>query len=121
MTNYGSQIFGELNAGVAVRSYIATVCTLIEAPAGSEAVVSKTKLRTLRDPYVQWPSVDEVKLEALAALPCNIAKNFMATFFQEEGRELVVHEGARMKRQVCPLFVRCCLRLFPLGADIRYL
>jgi len=100
MIDCGSQFFGELNAGVAARSLIAVVCSLLEAPAGGEAAVSKTKLRTLRDPAMQWPSIDEVKPEALAALPCNIAKNFMATFFQEKGRELVVHEGARMKGQV---------------------
>ena len=51
----------------------------------------------------------------------NIAKNFMATFFQEEGCELVVHEGECMKAQVGPLFVRCCLRLFPLGVDTHFI
>ena len=114
MTDCSSQFFGELNAGVAARSLIAAVCSLLEAPMGGEATVSKTKLRTLRDPSVQWPSTDEVKLETLPALPRNIAKNFMATFFQERGRELVAHEGERMKAQVGPLFVRCCLRPFPL-------
>jgi hypothetical protein len=118
MTDCGNQFFGELNAGVAARSLIAAVCSLIEAPAGGAAAVSKTKLRTLCDPAVQWPSADEVKPEALAALPYNIAKKFMATFFQEKGRELFAHEGERMKAQVGPLFVRCCLRLFLLGADI---
>jgi len=118
MTDCCSQFFGELNAGVAAHSLIAAVCSLLEAPAGGEAAVSKTKLRTLRDPAVQWPSTDEVKPEALAALPRNIAKNFMATFFQENGRELVAHEGERMKAQVGPLFIHCCLRLFPLGVDI---
>ena len=58
---------------------------MLEAPAGAEAFVSKTILRTLRDSAVQWPSTDEVKSETLAALPRNIAKNFMATFFQERG------------------------------------
>jgi hypothetical protein len=81
--------------------------------------VSKTRLRTIRGPAVQWPSTEEVKPEALVALPRNIAKNFMATFFQEKWRELAAHEGERMKAQVGPLFVRCCLQLFPLGADIR--
>ena len=118
MTDCGSQFFGELNAGVTARSLIAAVCSLIEAPAGGTAAVSKTKLRTLHDPTVQWPFADEVKPKVLAALPCNIAKNFMATFFQEKGRELVAHEVERMKAQVGPLFVRCCLRLFLLGADI---
>ena len=119
LTDCGSQFYGELKAGVAVRSLIASVRSLLEAQAGSEAAVSKSKLRTLRDPSVQWPSIDNVKLKALAALPRNIAKNFMATFFQEKGRELVAHEGTRMKGQVGPLFVCCCHRLFPLGSDIR--
>ena len=119
MTDCGSQFFGELNAGVAAHSLIAVVCSLLEAPACGKAAMSKTKLRTFRDPAVQWPSTDEVKPEVLAALPCNIAKNFMATFFQERGRELVAHEGECMTAQVGPLFVRCCLQLFPLGADIR--
>ena len=97
MTDCGSQFFGELNAGVAARSLIAMVCSLLEAPAGGEASVSKSKLRTLRDPGVQWPSIEEVKPETLPAIPRNIAKNFMATFFQERGRELVAHEGECMK------------------------
>ena len=121
MTDFGSQFFGELNAGVAARSLIAAVCSLIEASNGGEATVSKTKLRTLRDPSVQWPSPDELKPKALAALPCNIAKNFMATFFQEKGRELVAHKSACMKSQVSLLFVSYCLRLFPISADIRYI
>ena len=83
--------------------------------------MSKAKLRTLRDPGVQWPSTKEVKPETLPALPRNIAKNFMATFFQERGRELVAHEGESMKAQVGPLFVRCCLRLFPLGVDTHFI
>ena len=81
--------------------------------------MSKSRLRTLHDPGVQWPSTKEVKPETLPALPRNIAKNFMATFFQERGRELVTHEGDRMKAQVGPLFACCYLRLFPLHADIR--
>ena len=109
MTDCSSQFFGELNAGVTARSLIAAVCSLLEAPVGGKASVSKAKLRTLRDPGVQWPSAEEVKPEALPALPRNIAKNFMATFFQERGRELVAHEGDRMKAQVGPLFVCCCL------------
>ena len=120
MTDCGSQFFGELNAGVAARSLIAAVCSLLEAPAGGEASVTKSKLCTLRDPGLQWPSTEEVKPEMLPALPRNIAMNFMATFFQESGREVVVHKGERMKAQVGPLFVCCCLRLFPLGADIRH-
>ena len=83
--------------------------------------MSKAKLRTLCDPGVQWPSTEKVKLETLPALPRNIAKNFMATFFQERGRELVAHEGECMKAQVGPLFARCCLRLFPLGVDTRFI
>ena len=97
-----------------LHALIAEVCSLLEAPVGGEASVTKAKLRTLRDPGVQWPSTNEVKPETLPALPRNIAKNFMATFFQERGRELVAHEGERMKAQVGPLFVRCCLQLFPL-------
>ena len=96
------------------------MCSLIEAPAGGEAIVSKTRLRTLRDPSVQWPSTDEVKPEVLAALPRNIAKNFITTFFQEKGRELVAHKSACIKSQVSLLFVSYCLRLFPISADIRY-
>ena len=53
LTDCGSQIFRELNAGVAARSLIATVCSLMETSDGGEAVVSKKKLRTLRDSSVQ--------------------------------------------------------------------
>jgi len=80
-TDCGNQFFGELNAGVVARSLIAAIYSLLEASAGGEAAGSKTRLRTLRDPAVKWLSTDEVKPEALAALPRNIAKNFMATFF----------------------------------------
>ena len=69
---------------------------------------------------MQWPSSDAVKLDTLATLPRNIAKNFMATFYQEKGRELVAHEGERMKSQVRPLFVSCCLQLFPINANIHF-
>ena len=100
MTDCGSQFFDELNAGVTAHSLIAAVCSLLEAPAGGEAAVSKMKLCTLHDPDVQWPSTNEVKPEVLAALPRNIAKNVMATFFQEKRRELVAHEGEHMKAQV---------------------
>ena len=109
MTDCGNQFFGELNAGVAARSLIAAVCSLLEALAGGEASVTKSRLRTLRDPGVQWPSTEEVKPETLPALPCNIAKNFMAMFFQERGWELVAHEGDRMKAQVWPLLCFYCL------------
>jgi len=121
MTDCGSQFFGELNASVAARSLIAAVCSLLEAPAGGEASVTKSKLCTLRDPGVQWPSTEEVKPEMLPALPRNIAMNFMATFFQESGREVVVHKGERMKAQVGPLFVCCCLRLLSLGVDMCFI
>ena len=117
MTDCGSQFFGELNAGVALRSLLAEVCSLLEVPAGCEASVSKAKLRTLCDPGMQWPSVEEVKLETLPALPRNIANNFMVTFFQNKGLELVAHEGDRMRVQVGPLIICCCLRLLSLVAD----
>ena len=84
MTDCGNQFFGELNAGVAARSLIAMVCSLVEAPADGEASVTKSRLRTLRDPSVQWPCAEEVKPETLPALPRNIAKNFMATFFSRK-------------------------------------
>jgi len=97
MIDCGSQLFGELNTGVAARSLMAVVCSLLEAPAGGKAAVSNTRLRSHLDTSVQWPSLDEVKPDTLAALPRNIAKNFMVTFYQERGRELVAHEGERMK------------------------
>jgi hypothetical protein len=52
MVDCGSQLFGELNADIAARSLMAAVCSLLEAQAGGKAAVSKTKLRTLRDPFV---------------------------------------------------------------------
>ena len=52
MTDCGSQFFGELNTGVAARSLVAAVCSLIEAPAGGEASVTKSRLRTLCNPGV---------------------------------------------------------------------
>jgi len=109
MTDCGSQFFGELHASVAARSLIAAVCSLLEALAGGEASVTKSRLRTLRDPGVQWPSTEDVKPETLPALPRNITKNFMATFFQQRGRELVAHEGDHMKAQVWPLLCFYCL------------
>ena len=52
-----------------------------------------------------------------ALLEVPIAKNFMANFFQERGRELVAHEGECMKGQVSSLIVECCLRLFVVSTD----
>jgi hypothetical protein len=66
---------------------------------------------------VQWPTLEEVKPEALAALPKNIDKNFMATFLQERGHELVAHEGQRMRDQVSRLILGCCLRLLMLSTE----
>ena len=81
MVNCGSQFFRELRTGVAARSLMAAVWSLLEALAGGEAIVSKTKLCTLHNPSMQWLSSDAVKTNTLGALPRNIAKNFMATFY----------------------------------------
>ena len=97
------------------------MCSLLKAPASGEASVTKSRLRTLRDPGVHWPSTEEVKPETLPALPRNIAKNFMATFFQERGRELVAHEGDRMKAQVRPLLCFYCLRFLKVVADNHFI
>ena len=69
MIDCGSHFFGKLNASVAAHSLMATVCSLLEATGGGEAAISKTRLRSLRDPSVQWPSSDEVKTDTLVALP----------------------------------------------------
>ena len=54
----------------------------------------------MRDPTFVWPSPDEVRPEALHALPKNIAKNFTSSFFKTHGRELVRGEAERLRRQV---------------------
>jgi hypothetical protein len=117
MVDLGSQFYGELSAGVAARSLIAAVCYLLETSSGGKAIISKTRLWGLRDLTVQWPTPEEVRPEALAALPKNIAKNFMVTFFKEKGRDIVEHEGERMKDQVSKLILSCCLRLFVVSTD----
>ena len=85
---------------MAVRSLSAAVCKLLPEGGGSEASLMKTQLRTMRDSTFVWPSPDEVRPEALPALPKNIAKNFTSSFFKTHGRDLVRGEAERLQRQV---------------------
>ena len=84
MATSGSRAMGDLSAAVAVRSLSATICKFIPAEGGAEAVVTKARLRSMRDLSFAWPSPDEVRPEALPPLPKNIAKSFTATFFQDK-------------------------------------
>ena len=97
------------------------MCSLVEDTAGGEASVTNSRLRTLLDPGMQWLCAEEVKPETLPALPRNIAKNLMATFFQGRGRELVAHEGDRMKAQVRPLLCFYCFRFLKVVADNHFI
>jgi hypothetical protein len=47
-----------------------------------------------------WPSLEEVRPEALPALPNNIVKTFTASFFKTHGRDVVRGEAERLRRQV---------------------
>src|SRR6185437_8182312 len=89
------------SATVAVRSLSAAVYKLLPKGSGAEAAVTKTQLRTMRDPTFEWPSPDEVRHEALPPLPKNIAKNFTSSFFKTHGRDLVRGEIDRLRKQVC--------------------
>ena len=100
MATCGNRAMGDLSAVVAVRSLCAAVCKLLPEGSGTEASVTKTQLCTMRDPTFVWPSPEEVRPEALPALPKNIAKNFTASFFETHGRDLVRAEAERLRRQV---------------------
>jgi len=94
-------VMGDLSAAVVVRSLSAAVCKLLPEGSGAEAAVTKTQLRTMRDPTFEWPSPDEVRHKALPPLPKNIAKNFTSSFFKTHGRDLVRGEVDRLRKQVC--------------------
>ena len=96
----GNRAMGDLSAAVAVWSLSAAVCKLLPEGSGAEASLTKAQLCTMRDPTFVWPSPDEVRPEALHALPKNIAKNFTLSFLKTHGRELVRGEAERLRRQV---------------------
>ena len=96
--NCGNRAMGDLSAAVAVRSHSAAICKLLPEGGGAEAAMTKTQLRTLRDPTFEWPSLDEVRPEALPPLPKNIAKNFTSGFFKTHGRDLVRGEAERLRK-----------------------
>ena len=100
MATCGNRAMGDLSAAVAVRSLSAAVCKLLPEGSGAEASLTKAQLRTMHDPTFVWPSPDEVRPEALHALPKNIAKNFTSSFFKTHERELVRGEAERLRRQV---------------------
>ena len=93
MATSGNCLMGDLSAVVAVRSHSAAICKLLPEGGGAEVAVTKTQLRTLRDPTFEWPSLDEVRPEALPPLPKNFAKNFTSSFFKTHGRDLVRGEA----------------------------
>ena len=89
MATSGNRAIGDLSAAVAMRSLSAAVCKMLPEGGGAEAAVTKAQLRSMRDSTFEWPSLDEVRPEALPPLPKNIAKNFTASFFKACGRDLV--------------------------------
>ena len=91
---------GDLSTAVAVRSLSTAVCKMLPEGSGAEASLTKTQLRTMRDSTFVWPSLEEVRPEALPALPKNIAKNFTASFFKTHGKDIVRGEAKRLRRQV---------------------
>ena len=101
MANCGNRAMGDLSATVAVHSISAAICKLLPEGSGAEAAVTKTQLRTMRDPTFEWPSPDEVRPEALPPLPKNIVKNFTSSVFKTHGRDLVRGEADRLRKQVC--------------------
>ena len=88
----------DLSAVVAVRSLSAAICKLLTEGSGTEAAVTMAQLRTMRDPTFEWPSLDEVRPEALPPLPKNIAKNFTSSFFKTHRRDLVRGEADRLRK-----------------------
>jgi hypothetical protein len=93
MATCGNRAMGDLSAAVAVRSFSAAVCKMLPEGSGAEYSLMKAQLRTMRDRTFVWPSPDEVRPEALHALPKNIAKNFTSSFFKTHGRDLVRGEA----------------------------
>ena len=101
MATCGNCAMGDLSTAVAVRSLSVAVYKLLPEGSGTEASMTKTQLRTMRDTTFVWPSPDEVRPEALPPLPKNIAKNFTSSFFKTHGRDLVRGEADRLQKQVC--------------------
>jgi len=60
MANCGNRAMGDLSVAVAARSFSASICKLLPEGSGAKAAVTKTQLRTMRDPTFEWPSPDEV-------------------------------------------------------------
>ena len=98
----------DMSAVVVVSSLSASICSLLSADGGAEASVKKAQLRTMRDATFKWPSLDEVRPDALPPLSKNIAKNFTGTVFKTSGRDLVQAEVERLQKQVlyCAYFFR---------------
>ena len=90
MADSFSSFFGDLSAAVAARTLSVAVCGLLPAEAGNADTILKAQLHTLRDRSFPWPPVESVRPKALPALPKNIAKNFVETFFCEKGHGLVL-------------------------------
>jgi hypothetical protein len=93
MATCGNRAMGDLSATVVVRSFSVAVCKMLPEGSGAESSLTKAQLRTMRDPTFVWPSPDEVRPEALHALPKNIAKNFTSSLFKTHGRDLVRGEA----------------------------
>lgn len=100
MLDAGAQLHSDLSAAVAACTLAASVCRLFPDDAANPQSISKAQLRHLRDPRYKWPADEEVFPEALSALPKNIAKNFVSSFFSARGANLVRAEGVRLHEQV---------------------
>jgi phosphatidylinositol kinase/protein kinase (PI-3 family) len=105
MVESGSRLHGDLCAIVAARTLAASVCSLLPGEANSLLGISKAQPHQLRERSFDWPSKEAVLPERLSPLPKNIAKNFVETFYKEEGVTLMHREGLWLKEQV----LRPCL------------
>ena len=85
MADSGSRAVGDLRAAMAVRSLSIAICRLLPAGGGADANVTKAQIRSMRDASVEWPSLEEVRPDALPPLRKNITKNFTTTFFKTRG------------------------------------
>ncbi|RLN28310.1 uncharacterized protein C2845_PM05G15310 [Panicum miliaceum] len=100
MLESASHFYGDLSAIVAARTLAASVYHLLPAKGSGSQGIMKAQLCSLRDRSFGWPSEEAVQPDQLPALPKNVAKNFIESFFKVTGPTLVCREGLRLKDQM---------------------
>jgi hypothetical protein len=108
-----TKIFGDLGAGVGVRTLAYSVCSLVPADRpSSEKTISMSDLQCLTKDDFGWSTDAELDVSKLPVLVNNLAKNFMNTFFAERGSCLTLDEYVRLSAQVRRSGLHSCTDTF---------